>query len=375
MGDPRSILRGRRDGPAAGLHRSQADAVRLWGTPWARFGLVLLIVGWALVPQFVTDDFWLSVLNYAGIAAIAALGLNLLTGYTGQISLGHAVFLGVGAYAAAQIGEGGDIPLVVWLPAAALIGGLVGAAIGPFALRLRGNYLVIVTLGLVFIGEHVFRNLKDVTGGNTGTSVSASPSIGPLDFTDLSLGGQAYSREQGWFWLIWALVAMTALMTKNIVRTRPGRAIQAIRDRDLAAEVVGIEIGRHKIWVFAISSAFAAAAGALYGSYQEYVSPDEWNLFLSIQYIAIIIVGGIGTVFGTVLGALFIGALPSIIEEYSHSIPGVAAEAGDSGISVYSLNQAIFGVLIVAFLLLEPRGLAAIWLRVKAYFRTWPFRY
>lgn len=366
----------RRGGPSSTMHRRRADAVRLWRTPWSRFGLGLLVVAWLLVPQVVTDDFWLTVLNYAGISAIAALGLNLLTGYTGQISLGHAFFLGIGAYAAAEVTRSSDLPILLWLPLATLLAGLVGAAIGPFALRLRGHYLVIVTLGLVFIGEHLFRNLKDVTGGNSGTSVAATPSVGSLDFADLDLLGQAYSRQQGWFWLIWALVALTALLAKNIVRTRPGRAIQAIRDRDLAAEVVGIEVGRHKIWVFAISSAFAGAAGALYGSYQEFVSPDEWTLFLSIQYIAIIIVGGIGTIFGTILGALFIGALPSIIEEYSHSIPGVQTGPGDDGfISVFALNQAIFGVLIVAFLLLEPRGLAAIWLRIKTYFRTWPFRY
>lgn len=365
-----------RGGPPMQMHRRRADAVRLWGTPWARVSLALLVLAWLLVPQVVTDDFWLSVLNYAGIAAIAALGLNLLTGYTGQLSLGHAFFLGIGAYAAAVIGRTADIPVVVWFPVAALVGGLVGGLIGPFALRLRGNYLVIVTLGLVFVGEHVFRNAKDVTGGNSGTSVSAAPTVGPLDFEDLALFGQSYSREQGWFWLVWGLVALVALLMKNIVRTRPGRALQAVRDRDLAAAVIGVEPGRTKVWAFAISSALAAGAGALYGSYQQFVSPDEWTLFLSIQYIAIIIVGGIGTIYGTILGALFIGALPSIIEEYSHSIPGVSTGAGDDGfISVFALNQAIFGVLIVAFLLLEPRGLAAVWLRVKTYFRTWPFRY
>ena len=199
---------------------------------------------------------------------------------------------------------------------------------------------------------------------------------GPIDFNAVTILGDEYIRNQGWFWLVWGLVALCALLAKNIVRTRPGRAIQAIRDRDVAAEIVGVELGRYKVAAFAVSSGFAALGGALYGAYQQYVSPEEWTLFLSIQYIAIIIVGGVGTVFGAVLGALFLGGLPAVIENYSDSIPGVATTAADDGfISVFSLNQAIFGLLIVLFLMFEPRGLAAMWLRLKAYFKAWPFSY
>jgi branched-chain amino acid transport system permease protein len=362
--------------PHPNLTRRYEDDLRLARTRSAKVWLAALFALWLLFPLFVVDDFWLSVLDYAGIAAIAAVGLNLLTGYTGQVSLGHAFFIGVGAYVAAQVGGELDLPLVLWLPAAALAGALFGALIGPFALRLRGNYLAIVTLGLVFLGEHLFRNLDGITGGNSGTSVAAPATLGPADFTQLDLGMGTYSLNQGYFWLIWALVALVALCAKNIVRTRPGRAIQAIRDRDVAAEVVGVQLGRYKVGVFALSSALAAMSGALLGSYQQFVSPDEWNLFLSIQYIAIIIVGGVGTIFGSVLGALFLGGLPALIENYSDSLPGVATSAGDEGfISVFSLNQAIFGLLIVLFLIFEPRGLAAIWLRMKAYFKAWPFSY
>jgi branched-chain amino acid transport system permease protein len=363
-------------GPHRHLVRRYEDELRLFGTRAARSWLAVLVLLWLCVPLFVTDDFWLSVLNYAGIAAIGAIGLNLLTGYTGQVSLGHAFFIGTGAYVAAEVGGELGLPLVLWLPAAGLFGAAVGALVGPFALRLRGNYLAIVTLGLVFLGEHLFRNLDGVTGGNSGTSVLAAVELGPLDVRRLELGGDVYSANQGWFWLIWALVALVALIAKNIVRTRPGRAMQAIRDRDVAAEIVGVPLGRYKTAAFALSSGLAAMAGALLGAYQEFVSPDEWTLFLSIQYIAIIIVGGVGTVFGAVLGALFLGGLPALIEEYSDAIPGVATTAGDDGfISVFSLNQAIFGLLIVLFLVFEPRGLAAIWLRIKAYFKAWPFSY
>jgi branched-chain amino acid transport system permease protein len=362
--------------PHQNMTRRYEDELRLFRTRSAKVGLALMIAGFVLLPQIVTDDFWLSILNYGGIAAIGAIGLNLLTGYTGQVSLGHAFFLGCGAYFAAQVGGELNLPLPLWLLGAAVFGGLLGAVVGPFALRLRGNYLAIVTLGLVFLGEHIFRNADSITGGNSGTSVNAPTNIGLFEIQDASILGTAWSPNQAWFWVIWGLVAIVALLAKNIVRTRPGRAIQAVRDRDVAAEVIGVRLGSYKVGAFALSSALAAMAGALYGSYQQFVSPEEWSLFLSIQYIAIIIVGGVGTIFGSILGALFLGGLPALIEKYSGSIPGVQTSAGDSGfISVFSFNQAIFGLLIVAFLVFEPRGLAAIWLRVKAYFKAWPFSY
>ena len=362
--------------PYVRMTRRYEEDLRLFRGGWAKAGLALGLGLFLLLPQFITDDFWLSVLNYAGIAAIGAIGLNLLTGYTGQVSLGHAFFIGAGAYSAAQVGGELDLPLPVWLASATLVGALIGAVIGPFALRLRGNYLVIVTLGLVFIGEHLFRNLDGVTGGNLGTSVDASVELFGLDFANLTIGGEEYTLNQGYFWLIWGIVIITALLAKNLVRTRPGRAMQAVRDRDVAAEIIGVRLGRYKVGAFAVSSAMAAAAGALYGSYQQFVSPDEWTLFLSIQYIAIIIVGGIGTIFGAIVGAVFLGGLPGLIDRYSDSIPFVATSATDDGfITVFALNQAIFGLLIVLFLVFEPRGIAAVWLRTKAYFRSWPFSY
>ncbi|MGX7828152.1 branched-chain amino acid ABC transporter permease [Actinokineospora sp. 24-640] len=362
--------------PHRNLVRGYAQDLRLFGTPGARVGLVLMALVFAVLPTVVSDDFWLSVLVYVGITAIGAIGLNLLTGYCGQISLGHAFFIGAGAYCTAVVGGTLGLPLPVWILAAAAVGAALGGLIGPFTLRLRGHYLAIVTLGLVFVGEHLWRNLRPVTGGNSGTSVTASTSLGPVDLSRIELAGEVYSRNQGWFWLVWALVAVVALLAKNLVRTRPGRALQAVRDRDQAAEVIGVRAGRYKIGAFMVSSAIAAVAGALFGAYQQYIVPDEWNLLLSIQYIAIVIVGGLGTVFGSVLGAIFVGALPALIDRYSDVIPGVQTSVGGDGfISVFALNQAIFGVLIVLFLVLEPRGLAGIWLRVKTYFRTWPFSY
>lgn len=376
------------------LVEDYADDLRLFGTPWKRFGLLLLVALYVLVPVQLSDlDFGaepgivqtaitaffdLNTLSYVGIFAIGAIGLNLLTGYTGQISLGHSIFLGVGAYTAGYVGTTWDLPMVVWLPIATAAGFLIGAIVGPFALRLRGSYLVVVTLGLVFVGEHLFRNWKSVTGGGTGVSTTgAEPVLGPLDFRGLELFGHTFTGPQSLFWLIWFFVGATALVVKNMTRTRPGRALLAIRERDLAAEVIGIDINRYKVLAFAVSSAIAALAGALYAPLQLFVSPADFNLLVSIQFIAIIIVGGLGTVYGSVIGAVLIGGLPRIIDQVSRSqdLPGVGGDRGgvDGLISVSSLNQIIFGLAIAAVLLIEPRGVAALWERSKAYFRTWPF--
>lgn len=352
-----------------------ADDLRLFRSRQAQAGLVALLALLVFAPFLLTDDFWLSVLIYAGIYAIGAIGLNLLTGFTGQVSLGHAFFIAAGSYTAVYLGTQRGQPLVVWLVAAAVVGGAVGGLIGPFALRLRGNYLAVISLGLVFIGQHVFENWESVTGGPGGTGVSASLTLGPLDFSRLDVFGRQLTRNQSFFWLTWALVALVLLLSKNVVRSRPGRAMQAVRDRDVAAEVIGVSLARYKVGAFVLSSALAALAGALFGAYQQFVQPDSFNLFLSIQFIAMIIVGGVGTVFGSVLGAVFVGAVPQLVSKYSGSIPFIDQTGAGTGLTVFQVNQIVFGVLIVFFLVLEPRGLAAVWLRTKAYFRAWPFSY
>ena len=367
---------------ARDLHTSYGQALRIFGSRWLQVGVALLVLLWILAP-FQLTAFQLDVLSRVGIFAIGAIGLNLLTGYTGQVSLGHAFFVGVGAYGAAWFGGQQEWPLYLWLPFVAVMGGILGAIIGPFALRLRGNYLVIITLGLLFLGEHIFNNWESVTGGGAGTPVDPPLSIGPLDFGGLDVAGLDFTRDQSLFWLIWVIVALGMLLAKNLVRSRPGRAMQAVRDRDLAAEAIGVSLARYKVGAFAISSAYAAVAGGLYGAVQQYVSPTEFGgqlgLFLSIQYIAIIIVGGVGTIYGSLIGAFIVGALPRIIDEVSRNndLPYVSGDAGgrEGIIEVFSLNQALFGLLIIAFLLFEPLGMAALWMRMKAYFKSWPFSY
>ena len=379
-----TVLTRRSGGPAPELTLSYADEVKLIRSPrrtpwrWAFVAGLAFLYLW--LPTYLGDS-GLRILAMCGIFALGAIGLNLLTGFTGQISLGHAFFVGVGAYTAAYFGGQRGWSMPVYLALATLFGFVVGAVIGPFALRLRGNYLVVVTLGLVFLGEHLWNNWDSVTGGGNGASLGTAPmSIGPLDFrTGIELGAEAYTFEQSFFWLVWAVVAVGALLAVNLIRSRPGRAMQAIRDRDLSAEVIGVNLARYKVGAFAWSSAYAALAGSLYGLLQQYVSRTEFGLFLAINYVAMIIIGGLGTIFGSVLGALFVWGGRSVIEQNSDLalFDGlITSGSGEGGIfTIGEFNGVLFGLAIVLFLLFEPRGLAAFWLRVKTWFLTWPFSY
>ncbi len=352
---------------------------RLLPSRVSQLGVGLAVAAWAVTPLVIDDDFWMTVLANAGAFAIAAIGLSLLTGYTGQVSLGHAAFLTIGGYTVGYFGGEQGWPLPVWLLLAAAAGGLVGAVVGPFALRFKGNYLAVVTLALVFVTVHVVQNWDGFTGGFNGRSTNGAPlALGPLDFGELDLLGKQLSREQGLFYLAWILVALTALVARNIVRTRPGRAMQAIRDRDLAAEVLGVSNARYKIIAFAVSSAMAAVGGAVYAVNLRFISPNEpvAELFVSIRFVAIIIVGGIGTVYGAVIGALLLGPLPELVVEFldvlDFNLPVVErplvtqTAAGDGIFTAAVFSEILFGLLLISFLLFQPDGLAGLVRRIRA---------
>lgn len=338
--------------------------------------LLLLALGaaWLLLPLNLGDD-WLRALNYAAVTAIAATGLNLLTGYTGQVSLGHAAFLGCGAYVTAWFGVEQELSMLTWLPVAAAVGALVGALVGPFALRLRGDYLAVVTIGLLFVAEHLFENWDSVTGGGSGTRADAPLDVGGLRFDDLELLGRTFTREQGMFWFLWAVAAAVVVLLANLVRTRAGRALQAIRDRDVAAEVIGIDLARYKIAVFALSGAATAVAGALYGSLQQVVSPTQFGgirgLFTSIEYIAAIVVGGMGTVGGGAAGAILLACTGFLIRQHGSSIPITSWEIGGQELLPPEiLDQILYGVLIIIVLVVQPGGLAGLWRQVHTRVRA-----
>jgi len=341
-----------------------AAELRLTRNWLQRAAVAVLFIAAIGLPLLVSSGYWISVLSFAGIWAVAAIGLNLLTGYAGELSLGHSFFVAVGAYAAVFFGSKHGQPLIVWLLAAAATGAAAGALIAPVALRIRGVYFVVVTIGLVFFGIYLFNNWTSLTGGPGGTPAVVPLSIGPLNFGGLTLGGHTFTREQSLCVLIWLLVALALLAVKNIARTRAGRAMQATRDNDLAAEVVGVSLFRVKAGAFIVSSAIAAMAGGLLVAEIQYVIPDQFNLELSLLFLSILIVGGLGSTFGPVLGALVVGGLPQLLDRFGGNIPLVKANTAIAdegwGLSTAQFTVFSYGVLIVLFLLIEPRGLVAL---------------
>lgn len=367
-------------------------------------------------PDFLSSDDWLRLLATLGIYAIGALGLNLLTGLAGQVSLGHAFFMAVGAYTAAVLGSsavatwGLGLPIWIWLPAAGVVPALVGILVAPAAVRVRGLYLAIATLGLVFIGEYLWRNLDFITGGSqTGRGFPGfvvrlwkeeSPLI-TFDTPATWFGFFNLTGDAKRYLFILALLSLFALMAKNIQRTRVGRAFMSLRDRDVAAEVMGVDEYRTKTLAFAISSFYAGISGALLVGLVGRAIPEQWNLLLSVEFIAIILIGGIGTISGALLGTSFVIVLPRLVEDFTESIqasvqqgtvvgkifdPIISTGSGDfglintsagvaPGLSTDQLNLVIYGALIIIFLLFEPLGLYGIWLRIRNYWKGWPFTY
>jgi branched-chain amino acid transport system permease protein len=340
----------------AGKRRSAAAArVR----PAALAALAVFAI--ALVLPFGVNEFWLSTAAFVLIAAIGALGLGVLTGYTGQISLGHAFFLAVGAYTAAVLGGNDHLTAAIWLPAAGVIAGLCGALAGPMALRLRGLYLAIVTIALVFIGQYVWSNASAISGGPGGR---AFPPVqfGSFNFApgqQLTIGGLVIDHNGLYYYLSLFLLALAMLYVFNLQRSRAGRAMRAVREREVPASIMGINLARTKVSAFVISSFMAGISGALYGSLLSFATPDAWSLLLSIQYIAAIILGGMGTVWGPLLGSIVIFALPALLQS---AFPQTAS----SGVPVTDITSIFYGVLIIACFVAEPRGLIGLGARAWA---------
>ncbi|HSO49842.1 MAG TPA: branched-chain amino acid ABC transporter permease, partial [Acidimicrobiia bacterium] len=307
------------------------------------FFLVLVSIPFQVIPGlgFLGEDDWLRLLSTTAIFAVGALGLNILTGLAGQVSLGHSFFMGIGAYTSVWLGGavggpliGLGLPIWIWLPAAGIVAALVGVAVGPTAVRVRGLYLAIVTLGLVFIGEYFFRNWNSLTGGaQVGRDFpplqlriwKEEPPL--IDFTTTStwLGVEVSGTAKSFFFLVLLAVVFT-LLAKILQRTRVGRAFMSIRDRDIAAEIMGVNEFAYKLLAFGISSFFAGIAGALLASYVSRVIPERWDLFLSVQFIAIVLIGGAGTVTGAILGTAFVVLLPRVVQNFTLWMQSVAVE-------------------------------------------------
>jgi branched-chain amino acid transport system permease protein len=371
--------RGRRPRGRPAMYTAYAQDMGLLNTGAKKVSIGILLVLGVLLPFFLQDDM-LRLLATGCVLAIGAIGLNLVTGYAGQVSLGHAFFIGVGAYTASVIsGDPEDEAvwglgitfLPVWLLAAGIVAAVLGLIVSPLASRLRGLYLAIVTLGLVFIGEHLFREWDSLTGGFGVGRQGPDPVLFGLD---LSRRTEAFSGDQQMYWLMLAMLVVFALVGRNIARSAMGRSFAAVRDRDIAAEITGVDVRRVKRRAFVISSFYAGCAGALLYSILGYIDPSSFGLLLSVQFIAMVLIGGVATISGSIMGAFFIALLPRLTRELPAYLPFLSSSATETP-NVFQFETLLYGALIIGFLIFEPRGLFGVWVRIRNYWKAWPFSY
>jgi branched-chain amino acid transport system permease protein len=342
------------------FHTSYRQALRLRQTraEYARLGLAALAV---VAAPFVLDPFWLTVADQIGIAIVGAVGLNLLTGSTGLISLGQGGFLAIGAYTSAILTTRLGVPWPLTMLAAVAASSVVGAFFGLPALRLKGLYLTIATIASQAIVIYLVVNWTSLTGG-----------VNSLVVDRPRLLGLTLSTDFAWYWVIAAVAVVAVVSATNLLRTGLGRAFMAIRDQDVAAEAIGIPVGRYKVLAFVIAAGYAGLAGALIAQYTGIVTYERFGLDVSILYLAIIIIGGLGSVSGAIYGSVFMIGLPAYIQQLGDSLRDSFPLISQK---LPAIQLVLFGTVMVLFLLLEPRGLARLWQRARDYFRLWPFRY
>lgn len=322
---------------------------------WAAVGLAI-----ALGLPLILTNFWAGVANQTLIAIIGALALNLLMGTTGQISLGHAGFIAAGAFTAAALVTHLHAPFAVTLAAAAAVGAILGVLVGLPALRLKGLYLAVSTLAAHFVIIVGLGQYQAAISYGSGFSL-APPSVIGFDI----------SSERRWYYLLLPIALTVLLINLNWLRSAFGRAWMAIHHKDVAAEALGVNVHLYKLLAFSASTSLTCFAGALWSWHTGFVSVEAFDFHLLIQYLAMVIIGGLGSVLGTILGAIFVMVLPHLITTAVEKLPLLKG----LGTQVFELQIGLFGVIMLLFLILEPRGLAGIWTRMRAYFQLWPFKY
>ncbi|OLB73287.1 MAG: branched-chain amino acid ABC transporter permease [Actinobacteria bacterium 13_2_20CM_2_71_6] len=355
-----------------------------------RRGFAVLLVGAGLVLPFYADKSWLRMGLFAFAAAVAALGLSLLIGQAGQLSLGHSFFVAVGAYGYTffasgttsvegnrQVGLG--LPPVLAVLLAVLLAGVAGLAFSPISARLRGIYLGVASLGLVFGGLHLLNNAEPLTGGAHGRDV---PSLSLFGFSFDKVRGQTlhvlgvpFGKEEKLWYLALAVTVAAYLYYRNLVRGRPGRALRAVRDRDLMAGIMGVPVRRYKAYAFVVSSMYAGLGGVLFALVLGRIVPDAFGVALAIEYLAMVVIGGAGSAAGAVAGAAFVVCLPRILDRYAESLPGIASSSsasGSGGLEPTVAAQFAYGAAVVLLLLIEPGGVAAVGRRVLRLLRLTP---
>jgi branched-chain amino acid transport system permease protein len=352
---------------SATFKRSYAEDMALYPLPLPKIAVAVSAVIVYVVLPLIANEYWMSLLNLIGIACLGAVGLNILVGYTGQISIGHAGFMSVGAYTAAVLASRFGVPWWIAMLAGGSMAALVGTFFGLPSLRIKGLYLAISTLAAQLIIEWVLNHVTWISGG-VGASVYVDrPSVFGYEL--------ASGRDK--YMLIYLVLGLGVLFAMNLFRTHLGRAFIAVRDRDIAAEIIGINIFRTKLTAFAISSFYAGITGVLYTYYYGVANYETFSLGVSIQFLAMIIIGGLGSILGPLFGAVFITMLPIVLDITLRGIgmDWFGLDDGTVASFVTQIQVMLFGLLIMFFLVVEPDGLNKMWSNVKNYFRVWPFPY
>jgi branched-chain amino acid transport system permease protein len=343
---------------ASGYFRTRHEQdLALVETRLQRASLVAFVLALLVFP-FLATPFLLDLADQVLLASIGAVSLMLLTGFAGQVSLGHAGLLAAGAFTVGILVRETGAPFWLTLPAAAGIGGLLGLVFGLPSLRLRGLYLAVSTLGLHFVVVYLGGEYETERGFSTGIVIDPP-----------TIAGWAVVGGKAWFFVLLTFAAATVLFSLNLLRTGTGRAWRALREREAVAAILGVDVARSKLTAFIVSSTMTALAGALFGYFRGFVSIEAFSLFLTIQYVAMVIVGGMGSIPGALLGAGFVVLFPYAIETAASALLPVQV----SGL-VFALDYAGFGLAMILFLLFEPQGLIGIWRRIRGYFLLWPFK-
>lgn len=321
--------------------------------------MVFLFIGLIFSVPLYSSSYTLDVSNRIGIAIIGAIGLNILTGFTGLISLGNAAFMAIGGFSAGFLGIRFGLPFYLCIPLAGLISAGLGMIIGIPSLRIKGLYLAMATLAAHFIVEFLITKWESVTGGVNGLTIPTP-----------AMGSFALDSDRRIFYLIYVVVIASVFFARNLFRTKPGKAFIAIRDQAISAEVMGVNLLKYKLLSFGISSFFVGVAGALTAYQAKIISPETFPITVAIDYLGMIIIGGLGSILGSIYGAIFITLLPEILRLVTTALAASYPEL----VTVFSsLKELVFGVLIIVFLIFEPSGMAARWHAIKNYWKLYPF--
>ncbi|MCX7960002.1 MAG: branched-chain amino acid ABC transporter permease [Burkholderiales bacterium] len=331
---------------------SYAQDLRLFQHGGQVFWYGLLLAALFSAPAW-AGEYLMTQLVFVAIYSLVGFGLMMLTGFTGQVSLGHAAFLAVGAYTEAILAARG-VPIFVSIPAAAALAAAVGVVVGLPALRLKGIYLAIATLAFNVIVEEIAARWESVTNGNAGMPVAP-----------VTLFGHELEPDRGFYYLCLLLAVAACLACINLLRSPTGRAFVAIRDSEVSASCMGVNLAMYKTISFAFSAALTGVAGALYAHKVGFISPEQFSLLVSIELITIVILGGVGFLHGAVLGAAFVIVLPQAIAVAKDFLPPTMAPSG--------LQAVVFGIVLILVIIFEPMGLYGRWLKIRTWFELFPF--